>query len=232
MATLTVNPQSGTTVQGSVSNSNSNWSTCRGATDGNETFVDSASINPIWTQYNGVTYKIKRGFFLFDTSSLGAGATISSAVISFAGTGTAETNDFTDTFHIVSSSPASNTTLDNADFDQVGSTSFGSMNVGDWAQSLNTYNNITLNASGIAAINKTGITKFATRTGLDLNNTTPGGAGITAIECKGSGVSNMPKLVITYTTTNIKTVNGLDVASVKTVNGLAIASVKSINGLT
>ena len=40
-----------------------------------------------------------------------------------------------------------------------------------------------------------------------------------------------PKLVIVYTETDIKSVNGLVIASVKSKNGLAIADIKSFNGI-
>ena len=49
----------------------------------------------------------------------------------------------------------------------------------------------------------------------------------------GGGVLQFSQIYIiaTYTTSGIKTINGLAKASVKTWNGLAIASVKTINGL-
>lgn len=40
-----------------------------------------------------------------------------------------------------------------------------------------------------------------------------------------------PKLVVTYTTSQIKSINGLAKANIKSINGLAIASIKSRNGL-
>lgn len=51
------------------------------------------------------------------------------------------------------------------------------------------------------------------------------GSEITSLYNSGSG------LAYPFSTTNIKTINGLAYASVKNVNGLAIASVKNINGL-
>lgn len=48
---------------------------------------------------------------------------------------------------------------------------------------------------------------------------------ITDLYNSGSG------LAYPFSTTSIKTINGLSLASVKTVNGLAIASVKTVNGL-
>lgn len=51
------------------------------------------------------------------------------------------------------------------------------------------------------------------------------GAEVTSLYNSGSG------LTYPFSTTSIKTINGLALASVKTLNGLAIASVKTLNGL-
>lgn len=80
------------------------------------------------------------------------------------------------------------------------------------------------------------ISRDATADGRKVNgddvwtggSATPWGADITSL-------SGPIDAYITYTVAggpvNVKTVNGLAIASVKTVNGLAIASVKTINGL-
>jgi len=96
------------------------------------------------------------------------------------------------------------------------------------------YNDMPLNATGLSNISKTGVTKFGLRdVEHDIGGTAPG--ALTAYEMTFDSSNNdpepKPKLVVTYTSTSIKTVNGLAIASVKTAEGLAIASVKSINGL-
>lgn len=155
-------------------------------------------------QYADVT----RSIFLFDTSSLPDDAVISAATFSFWKTAANDTltagASANSTLELVAATPASNTALVAADFAQVGSTSFGSSAVHN---SLNNgaYNDITLNATGIAAISKTGITKFAIRYKWDLDNTTTGitwGSGgeiRTVISyAETADTTQDPKLVITY----------------------------------
>jgi hypothetical protein len=72
---------------------------------------------------------------------------------------------------LVSASPASNTALAANDFDDVGSTELSSQVT--YPVSTGGYNDFALNASGIAAISKTGVTKFAFRSGHDINNSVP-----------------------------------------------------------
>lgn len=238
MATLTVfpdpNPETNT-VDGYCEHSGLVWATVRSATAAALGDDSAASNTTAFTSdLNGITFTITRSFFLFNTSSLGAGATISAAVISFNAQGTKANGDSTSLI-IVDGTPASNTAIVAEDYDQTGSTEHGSIALSAWVETDGTYNDVTLDASGIAAISKTGITKFAGRLALDLNNVIPTGNNYIGIYfADQAGTSNDPKLVITYTPglANVKTINGLATASMKTFNGLANASVKSINGLT
>lgn len=158
-------------------------------------------------QYAGIV----RSIFLFDTSGLTSSATISNAVFSVYGdsvtaddlTGGASTNS---KIVLCSSAPASNTALANADYSSLGTTHYGDSAI---FNSLNTaaYNDITLNASGLAAISKTSITKFGCRSGWDIDNTTTGltwhGSGQTRFGiffADQTGTANDPKLVVTYST--------------------------------
>lgn len=147
---------------------NSTWSTVRGFADGLDTqsnvdFITESSLTTL--------YEIVRGFTNFDTSSLDDSAAIQSAVIKI--TGIVSHNVNSDTLHIVAGTQASLSTLANADFDQAGATSFGSIALSAITDSVEF--SISLNASGIAHINKTGSTKFAFRLGTDLDNSTPTG---------------------------------------------------------
>lgn len=108
---------------------------------------------------------IVRGFILFDTSSL-SGATVSSATLKL--NVESKSTDLGDVdVHVVSANPASNTALAASDHSTVGSTSFGSVNTSVLTAGQTV--EITLNASGIAAINTSGVTKFALRNAWDLN---------------------------------------------------------------
>lgn len=200
MATLTVYPVPNTTVSGTVGyGGSSTWSTVRDATDGSGVSKDPTTA-VIETRIAAGNYYIERAVFLFDTSSLPDGATISSAVLSLCSTSDgAYKNEDTTSVEIVSSNPAANNNINNADYDQLGTTSFASKNLSAWTTSDGTYNDFTLNASGIAAISKTGVTKLGARIGKDLNNSAPSGINQLYIYFSGqSGTDKDPKLVITY----------------------------------
>jgi len=192
---------------------------------------DGAPTLRVAADRDGTGFRLDRSIVLFDTSALTAGATISSATVSF--NGVAMTASATFNIRLVTSTPASNTSLSNADFDQLGTVAQAS----DYPSTSYVdegYNDMPLNATGLSNISKTGVTKFGLRdVEHDIGGTAPG--ALTAYEMTFDSSNNdpepKPKLVVTYTSTSIKTVNGLAIASVKTAEGLAIASVKSINGL-
>lgn len=142
---------------------------------------------------------LQRGFFLFDTSSIPTSATIQSATLSLYGKDKASGLGTTP-LHVVSGNPVSNTAIANGDFSRIGNTSFG--NIAYASFSISGYNDITLNASGIAAITKAGISKFATRLGFDLDGSGPSwssGADTYMVVYMADNGSNKPKLTVTYT---------------------------------
>jgi len=160
-------------------------------------------ISNKWTQ-------LYRSMILFDTSALPDNANISSAVISIYGKEIL--NDVGNSIGscIYSANPASNTDLSTADFDQYGTTELANtIAVGDFNDSA--YNDHTLNASGIAAISKTGVSKFGWRESTyDAPDNTPPWQGnncgtypcydrFRAYSADETGTSKDPKLVVTYT---------------------------------
>jgi len=152
--------------------------------------------------------RISRGITLFDTSGIPDTDSIDSAIYSL--DSTLRSNDLSgesspnSRVHVVASTPATNTALVNADYGQTGGTTFGnSVNQADVTNG--TYEDITLNASGLAAISKTGITKLGTRVGWDLDNTTTGltwaSDGFQGIQWKSAdtaGTTSDPKLVVVH----------------------------------
>ena len=177
------------------------WATVRNAADG-DSFSDTAASDSIYVALRDGTlhYALLRSFFLYDTSSLTASATISAAVISFAADGSSGVNADSTRLEIVSSSPASNTGLALADYDQRGSTAFGNIAYTSWVSTDGTYNDVTLNASGITNISKTGISKFAGVCGRDFDDAAPTGTNqLSCYYSDQSGTTKDPKLVITYT---------------------------------
>lgn len=142
-----------------------------------------------------------RGIFLFDASALPDDVTVSAANIGlysgsadlFVGLGAFEVD-------IVSSTPASDTVLANGDYANLGATPFSSVS----SASLGTdaYVSFALNASGLANISKTGISKFGIRINWDTDNSAPwisgtwSGAGFT--DGGYAGTTRDPKIDITY----------------------------------
>ena len=153
--------------------------------------------------------RLLRSIFLFNTVNLGDGSTIDSATFSLFGdsksnaqSGESSANS---TQELVASTPASNTALVAADFAQLGSTSFGSsVTQANWSNVA--YNDITINATGLSNISKTGVTKFGIRSKWDLDNTVTGltwgidaAQGISGIFADTTGTSTDPKLAVVYT---------------------------------
>ncbi len=191
-----------TTVDGHVAYDNTTWATARTAATGNGV-SDSNTIFEFQTTLSSGTYVLKRSFTLFDTSSITDTDTIDSATYSTYVTNCYNSNNMSNV--LVETTPASNTALSTADYDAVGSTSFGSYaHPAGFPSSPNTYWNITVNASGLAIISKTGVTKYGIRVSGDINDIAPSGGsekynqGV-IISADTSGTSTDPKLVVVHT---------------------------------
>lgn len=155
----------------------------------------------LWASTTTNQFKLlTKNIMLFDTSGLPDTAIISAATLSVYGEATGSGLGKFD-HHICASTPASNTDLVNADYGELGSTSFGSYAFDDH---LTDYNNIALNASGIANISKTDISKFGARSSWDISGSF-GGVWVSGAETKlvswtaERGTGFKPKLVVTYT---------------------------------
>jgi len=144
-----------------------------------------------------------RNIYLFDASSLGDTYVINSAVFSVYGFDRDNQFGGSPEIDCVSSSPASNTALVNADYGQLGSTVFSSIAHSGWATTG--YNDFTLDSNGRNNISTTGISKFGTRLNWDTDNSFGGSwGGSLGIRFDGyfadeTGTSKDPKLVVTYT---------------------------------
>jgi len=232
--TLTAYPVPGTTVSGRMyTYTKATWALTHDATDSDGSDYDTTNAQSCYIKKTGTdTWQINRAMYLF-TTNIGAEQTISSAVFSnYAYTDSGDT--LSETLHLCSCSPASDTVIANADFDQFGTTSFGTQVQSTW--NLNTYNDITLNASGISALSKTGISKLGLRYGGDITNTAPSSDGTSYINTYFSGetgTSKDPKLVVTYTTVvgpaNLKSWDTVLAANIKSLDTNLIANVKSLD---
>lgn len=208
MSTLTVYPDAGTgatTVDGRTYHFDSlSWATARaGAGTGNlASEASSASFGN--TTDGGTTVYIIRSFYNFDTSALTSGASISAATFSVYATGASDQSETTNPSHprIVGGTPAAVNTLANGDYTQTGSTllSDSTMTLATFAASA-AYRDFALNATGIAAVNKTGVTTLVLRAKNDLDNTAPTVVSYApSYWADQAGTANDPELVVTYTT--------------------------------
>jgi hypothetical protein len=147
--------------------------------------------------------QIIRSITGFDTSAIGID-TISSATLSAYGSHKDNPTTFGLSMVIDHTIPASTSNLENADFDVSG---WDSVRQSDTAISFNSwstsgYNDFPINATGIAKINKTGLTWFGWRADKDLDNSEPTwsntevNAGAHAADA--TGTSQDPMLVVVH----------------------------------
>lgn len=146
--------------------------------------------------------RLRRAIFTLDTSALTASASISAAVFSIK-SATKNNGLGSPDIDLVNSSPASDNTLANGDYSNVGTTVYASIAYASYTGDSATYNDFTL--SDTSGVSKTGITRFATRLSWDTDNSFTGTWSATAetkmpaIFADTAGTSEDPKLVITYT---------------------------------
>lgn len=148
---------------GRVYNYHTTWSTCRGATTG--TSVSSSDTSyAMESSWDNTYYRIARGFFYFDTSSIPDNAVITAVVLSVYGGTYYDSN-------ICAQKGTQAGTLTTADFDSFTGSLYGYVT---WE--ANQYNNITFNTQGRSDIDKAGVTKICIREySHDYLNSQPSG---------------------------------------------------------
>lgn len=173
-----------------------------------------------------------RTFILFDTSALPDGATISAAVVSVYGV--YKLDEFGASVNVYSSNPASNTALITADYDALGTTPFCDTPITYSAFSTSGYNDWTLNATGRAAVSKTGITKLSIRESVyDAPDSEPTWASTDRSYVQAYAAdqgSNKPKLVVTYSVGWTGQVMG--VTDPGKIYGVSVADITSVMGVS
>ena len=184
---------------------NNTWATFRGGAGTGASDNSTALIAKITHGDAGANWiTFMRAQMLYDTSDIGTDE-ISAA--RWESVGIDKRDDFTISVSLVSSDPASNTAGVAGDYDAVGSTKFAADRaVSGLTADSSTYQTWTLNAAGIAAINKTGITKLGLKVTEDLDNSEPGDSGVrydhsqwkcfSADETEGGEAR--PRLVVTH----------------------------------
>lgn len=221
MATLEVysdaNPES-STVDGYVeyTPANETWTNLRQAGTGSSAWPSSSGAEFARVRASSTTDRyniLSRSMFLFDTSSLPDNCNILEATlqlyVSSKQNGLALSNADAG-LALLTSTPASDTDMVAADFDQFGTTRQAS-DIAYNNITTSAYNTFTLNATGRGNINKTGITKFGVRMACDLDNNAPTWSSGNETEVRGyfvdrTGSTEDPKLTIVYTTFKAGTV--------------------------
>ena len=168
MAQLTFYPDAhpeSTSVDGRVDSGilDDSWAVVRGAAGGGSGDTEesvyvqfaSLSVQDIWRY-------IIRVILLFDTSTIPADTVITSAVLEIYGTIKTIDGGVTPAINVFASNPASNVALQNSDYATLGTTPLATeIAYADWDTAG--WNTFTLNATGLALINKGGITKLGLR---------------------------------------------------------------------
>jgi hypothetical protein len=172
--------------------------------DDNDVFMYYAFLT---SQASSNTFSdLARGVVMFDTSSIGASATITSATLSVRGSGKVNTLGLSaadGALSLVAVSPSSTTGLTGADFNTFGTTRLTDTDLSYSSFSTSGFNVFTLNAAGLANINKTGVSKFGFRFAVDTDNGTPNWVAERQAYFSGrtneyAGDSSAPVLTITF----------------------------------
>lgn len=197
-------------VDGWVREFNNDSDTWADQRDGPGNGFNDSEDTPAWVAINPDNTspnfrEIRRGILLFDTASLG-GDTIDAATFSIRGTGSNNpSGEVTMDINVYSSAPASNTALVAGDFDSLGTTAFSTtITFAGWSTSG--FNDFVFNASGRAAVDGSGVSKFgvrnATHDAADSEPSHPSNREFNSLVGYAAdrvGTANDPTLVVTHT---------------------------------
>jgi len=184
---------------GSASKWHSDWSTARGANTAAAVAAGgSTQIQRVWV--NAGEYNIDRMFFPFDTSGIGAGATVTAATFKLM----RWLSSGTRTYAIIQTTQASITALVVGDYDNL---TLNSPPEGATRKAIvdlaadGTYNDFALNATGLGWIIVDGSTKLGVREGSkDVDNSAPTDDGYVYWYCSNqTGTDKDPRLDVTWT---------------------------------
>ncbi len=183
------------------------WSTIHDATSG--TADDTSSTAYVYSEYygGGGDFWQARVALPFDTSGLPDSATIATATLYvYVDTKSDADNDGDDFIRVIQNTTASETSLANGDWDEIGAVDNSTAGASDTditGISTGGYLAIPLNTTGVGWISKTGYTKLGLREGHDAKDTPPAGNGLTGVRIHTAdytGTSRDPYIEISYTT--------------------------------
>ena len=159
-------------------------------------YIGSSNVSSTWAD-------VRRAEFVFDTSALGDSDDISSVVFSLYGT--EKGSQLASSINIVASNPGNPATPANADYEAMHTlnTVYCDTAIAQGSWSTSGYNDFTFNATGIAAISKTGNTLLGTKSTADINDSAVSWADgqegfVSGYFVDQTGTANDPKLVVTH----------------------------------
>jgi hypothetical protein len=222
-----------------ITNPGESWSTIQGRATGTGVTESAANGYDVYiihaTTSNQFRY-LGRAFFLFNSSAIPDGDSISSATVSIYSS--AIDNSPAQTYALVASNPASNTAITTGDFDAFSSTLLAPEIAGS-AITINQYTHFALNSDGLNNISKTGISKFGLRLKSDNDNTAPtwvsgNAAGWLTHYADTAGTTQDPSLVVEHAAGAYgyaNTVLGVAPANIGKIMGIATANIAKVNGV-
>ena len=199
LSTLVVNPATG---DGQSASSNGTFSTARSSATGTY-YAGRGTFSSHFTQQfectlSAAVHYIARGFLPIDTSALTAAASISAATL-LINVSAYTSNADNQTLGLIETTQAATNTIADTDYDNITlntPTEFATR-IAIASTGNKTW---TLNASGLAFINKAGFSKFGFRSSGDIDNAAFASAN--TFELSYAGSANPPILTITYSLGN------------------------------
>jgi len=169
------------------------------ATDYGSQIEAHASTSDKWITHT-------RSHYSFDTTSIGAGATITSGTFSVMPTADARTDDVSSDLTIVSSAPASETALVDGDHDNIGTTELVDVALSIGSMSDDVYEDFVLNSAGVSHLSGIDQSRFCLADSFyDVQNLSPptwaasDKSEVVMYFAEQSGTSKDPKLEVVYT---------------------------------
>lgn len=198
-----------TTVDGDLRKADStSWDTSHDATSSFDSSDNGVTLVAGVISHGNGLWSIYRSIFLFDCTDISTDE-VSAATVSLYGQSGTDNIDSAQAYvNIVSSSPASNTAIVNADFNDVGDaiddpTQFSTA-IDHTDITTSGYNAFVLDSNGIANITA-GVSKFGARSGHDIEDNPfaknlPSDTGSHSVfhSADAAGTSTDPKLVVTH----------------------------------
>lgn len=213
------------------------WSTARGKASADIGYgTDSGSgMNLRNDKPDTSNFYLTRAFAPVDTSGIPDAAEITAANLNLyvQAIATAGANGFNMTLNPMTVANTASLAVGDFDgYDSIGSPAYWSSAVAHNAPSTSAFYPFAYNATGLAAISKTGFTHTGIRGSRDIGNTAPvDNPGSYGIRFEWSEGTNDPYHEITYLTSDIKKLSGITYANLKKVGGIAIANVKKVGGV-